>query len=309
MAEDHDFVFCATKWAGMSADDIPNAVSVLQDLSGFPTLADRLQQGVLNTLFLGRLMIAPGGLASNPAFQNERHARSIDTVAPLLRRQQPGRDHGRRDHRRGARLHARGARRAGHELLAAAAARADWDTYARWCMTRPTPTELERPLALGLMQMLWDRGEADGYAQHMTTNPLPDTPAAHGADARRVRRPPGARTYQADVRGAHDRRLASRPPILARAARSQRAPLSWGIPRDRRRPVRRLRDRLLGQRARRAWPRRRSRTCRNRELEDPHEYPRRTPAARQQKSDFLKQDGTVTDPCGGLPCVAAPDVG
>jgi hypothetical protein len=25
--------------------------------------------------------------------------------------------------------------------------------------------------------MLWDRAEADGYAQHMTTNPLPNTPA------------------------------------------------------------------------------------------------------------------------------------
>jgi hypothetical protein len=47
----------------------------------------------------------------------------------------------------------------------------------------------------------------------------------------------------------------------------------------------------------------------NRALEDPHEFPRRTPAARQQKSDFLKPDGAVTDPCSGLPCVAAPDVG
>src|SRR3954452_9628172 len=47
----------------------------------------------------------------------------------------------------------------------------------------------------------------------------------------------------------------------------------------------------------------------NRAQEDPHEYPRRTPAARQQKSDFLQPAGTVTDPCGGAPCVAAPDVG
>ena len=27
------------------------------------------------------------------------------------------------------------------------------------------------------MQMLWDRGEPDGYAERMTGNPLPDTPA------------------------------------------------------------------------------------------------------------------------------------
>ena len=36
----------------------------------FPNVVDRLQQGVLNTLYLGRLMINPGGFASNAAFQS-----------------------------------------------------------------------------------------------------------------------------------------------------------------------------------------------------------------------------------------------
>ena len=47
----------------------------------------------------------------------------------------------------------------------------------------------------------------------------------------------------------------------------------------------------------------------NRAQEEPHEYPRRTPEARQQKSDFLQLNGAVTNPCGDAPCVAAPDVG
>ena len=34
----------------------------------------------------------------------------------------------------------------------------------------------ERQLIFALMQMLWDRAEADGYAQHMTSDPYPDTP-------------------------------------------------------------------------------------------------------------------------------------
>ncbi|MBA2545760.1 MAG: hypothetical protein H0V15_02685, partial [Solirubrobacterales bacterium] len=38
------------------------------------------------------------------------------------------------------------------------------------------PDELERPLILSLIQMLWDRGEANGYAHHMTSDPLPNTP-------------------------------------------------------------------------------------------------------------------------------------
>ena len=32
------------------------------------------------------------------------------------------------------------------------------------------------PLALDLVQMLWDRSEPDGYAHRMTTNSLPNTP-------------------------------------------------------------------------------------------------------------------------------------
>ena len=49
------------------------------------------------------------------------------------------------------------------------------------------PNELERPLLLSLIQLLWDRGEANGYAHHITDDPLPGTPAARRADARGVR--------------------------------------------------------------------------------------------------------------------------
>ena len=38
------------------------------------------------------------------------------------------------------------------------------------------PDELERPLILSMMQMQWDRAEANGYAHHMTDDPLADTP-------------------------------------------------------------------------------------------------------------------------------------
>src|SRR3546814_11295008 len=39
------------------------------------------------------------------------------------------------------------------------------------------PTKAEQQLLFALLQMLWDRGEANGYAQHMTADPLPGTPA------------------------------------------------------------------------------------------------------------------------------------
>ena len=91
-------MFCATDWWGLAEQDTAYDVSALQDLNNFPDVVDRLQQGVLNTLFLGRLMLNPDGLASNAAFQAGRAAADRH-LAPVLRRQQPGRDHGRHDDR------------------------------------------------------------------------------------------------------------------------------------------------------------------------------------------------------------------
>ena len=69
MSNEHNFVFCATAWAGFSRDDLPNLLTVLGDLSNFNTLTDRMQQGFLQQLLLGRAFIHPDGLGSHPAFQ------------------------------------------------------------------------------------------------------------------------------------------------------------------------------------------------------------------------------------------------
>ena len=61
-------VICGTNFTGMANEDLPNAGMVSSDLSRFPTIADRLQQGILNFMFLGRAMIHPDGLSSNPEF-------------------------------------------------------------------------------------------------------------------------------------------------------------------------------------------------------------------------------------------------
>ena len=84
-----------------------------------PTLADRLQQGMVNFLFLGRAMIHPQGFAANAAFRDAGGLADRHAPALLLGRQ-PGRHRGRRAHRGGARLHALGADRAGDELQPAA---------------------------------------------------------------------------------------------------------------------------------------------------------------------------------------------
>src|SRR4029077_18833663 len=51
----------------------------------------------------------------------------------------------------------------------------DFDQFAEF-LYPAYPDEEARPLIFDIMQLLWDRGEPDGYAERMTSNPLPDTP-------------------------------------------------------------------------------------------------------------------------------------
>jgi hypothetical protein len=56
IGDDHGIMFCATDWIGLARDDRPTAADAYRDISGFPTAADRGQQGMLDFLYLGRAM-------------------------------------------------------------------------------------------------------------------------------------------------------------------------------------------------------------------------------------------------------------
>jgi hypothetical protein len=303
MAEEHDFVFCATPWAGMSRDDLGNAVSVLQDFSRMPTIADRLQQGMLNALYLGRLMIHPDGLAQSPLLQQGGRpivesgrlyfdgnseggitGGALTAVAPDYTRAVLGVP--------------------GMNYSVLLPRSSDWSVYSS-VMYPAYPDELERPLVLDLAQVMWDRGESDGYAQHITSRPLPGTPA-HTVLMHVAFGDFQVTQYQADVMA---RTIGARihTPIVA-PGRSPQARPSWGIPALP--PATPWTGSAIvywdsGASVVGAPP---LVNLPNATGQDPHEHPRRTPAARRQKSDFLAPDGKVTDVCGGQPCVAAPDV-
>jgi hypothetical protein len=163
-------VMCGTDFSGMSTEDVPNALSVSGDLSRFPTLADRLQQGLLNFMFLGRLMIHPQGLSSHPEFAGRIDTRRLfysgvslggilggayTAVAP--------------DSERSV-LIVPGFR---FSLLLTRSTQ-----FGRFAdVLYPTyPGRVEQALINSMIQLLWDRGEASGYAWHMTRDPLPNTP-------------------------------------------------------------------------------------------------------------------------------------
>jgi hypothetical protein len=294
MANEHGFVFCATDWTGMSTPDVPNVLTLLQDLSRFPTLADRAQQGFLNFMYVGRWMLKHdwGGLAVDQSrlfydgnSQGGIMGGALTALAPDFERAVlgvPGMNYS--------------------TLLRRSV---DFDMYAHGSfggVDTPLglydnyPNELERPLLISLIQLLWDRAEANGYAHHMTSDPLPGTPphevlmhvAFGDHQVADVTAEVEARTIGAGVRW----------PALAEGRHTSVDPF-FGIPRIESYPY--------GGSALVVWdtgvPAPPTTNTPPREGQDPHGAPRASPAARRQKSEFLRVGGGVIDVCAGLPCV------
>jgi hypothetical protein len=300
LATQDNIVFCGTDWWGLTQDDEPFAAEVVTNLNLFGVIVDRLQQAVLNTLFLGRLMINPGGLAANPAFQVAGHPK-IDTshlyyygnsqggimggvtlaVSPDVRRAVlgvTGMDYG--------------------NLLVARST--DFSTFSQF-LGLTYPDRSMYPVTLDLIDQLWDRGDPDGYAPYMTTHPLPDTPShqalmqiAYG-------------DFQVSMyAGAAEARTvgASADAPALDPARSRDRNLFYGI-----RPIRHY---PFAGSAIEIWdsgpgnvqppPVGNVPPTAGANNIDPHHDPRNTTAAQQQISAFLEPNGAVTDVCGGSPC-------
>jgi hypothetical protein len=297
MSLEHNFLFCATNWIGMSNEDIGNAVAILGNFSLFPTLADRVQQGILNTLFLGRLMIHASGFSSAPAFSAGAPAR------PVLDRQDLFYDGNSQGAIIGgaATAVAQDWTRAvlgvpGMNYSTLLNRSVDFDTYS--LIFEPAyPNPLDRQLVLSLVQMLWDRAEANGYAHHMTDDPYPGTPA-HKVMLHVAFSDHQVANVTAEVE-ARTMGAAARQPALAPGRSLDVEPL-WGIPAIPSYPY--------DGSAIVYWdsgnPPPPPTNLPPRDGEDPHEKPRRQPSARAQKSAFLRTGGAVIDTCGGAPCLA-----
>lgn len=170
---------CATDEIGMSSGDLGTIAIALQDLSNFNWVADRLQQGLLNELFLARLLVHPNGFASHPAFQNGNGTTPGTSVIRPNQVYYVGASQGgimggpltalSPDFTRSALVV--GAMNYSTLLVRSS----DWPDYGE-IMYEAYGNELLRPLILGLIQMLWDRGEPNGYSHVMTDDPPPGTP-------------------------------------------------------------------------------------------------------------------------------------
>jgi hypothetical protein len=304
MAERHNAMYCGTDWTGMDRDVIQFAVQALQNLSLFPKFADRLQQGLVDQMYLGRLMLHPQGLASHEAFQQGNQ--------PVFDNSKLLWDSNSQGGIMGGALTALtpdfqnavlGVPAMNYSVLLRRSV--DFDNYAV-VMYRQYPNERERPLVLGLMQMLWDRGENNGYAQHITRDPLTDTPA-HKVLMHVAIGDHQVTTIQADVM-ARTLGARVRQPAVDEGRSNELRPL-FGIPAiggfpfagpasmvywDGG-PVRTVEGRPVG-----TEPAPLAEVP-NRTGADPHSLPRRDPEAQRQKVEFML-NGSVIDVCGPASC-------
>lgn len=296
MAQEHGFAFCATKWIGMADEDIPAVLGAFGELSRFHVIPDRAQQGLINTMFLGRAMLT--GFAADPAFQGERGRPLIDVRKGLV---YDGNSQGgimggallalSKDIRRGV----LGVPGMNYSLLFHRSS--DAGPFQQ-VLDGAYPDRLDQQILLSLVQILWDRGEANGYAAHMTGDPYRGTPShrvlMHVAYADHQ-----VTTVSADIEA---RTIGARvmTPVLA-AGRSPDVVPYWGI-----QPIR---GPLHPGSAMVVWdsgtPVPPTTNTPPTQGADPHEDPRRTPAAQLQKSIFLKT-GVVVDVCDGEPCRSVP---
>jgi len=301
MGQENNILFCATDWYGMATGDVPNVATMLADMSNFPTLPDRVQQGILAQLFLARLMKDPRGFASDPAF------RAGDQ--PLLQTGTVYYDGNSQGGIIGGALMAvaqditRGVLGVpGMNYSTLLDRSIDFATYES-AFNASYPSEIDRQLVFGLIQPLWDRGEANGYTSHISNNPLPGTPR-HEVLLHVALGDHQVSNYTAEVMA---RTIGARTNSGFVAAGRH-----WGVDPGWR--LKRFDESWRGS-ALVYWdsgtalmplfnvPPQNGPGLAGR---DPHSDPRSTYLARVQKNLFLQPGGDVVDVCDGAPCKARP---
>lgn len=168
---------CGTDEIGMSTSDLPNLAKILGDLSHFPEQADRMVQGILNQQFLGRLLNHPQGFASSPAFRNGADVPLVANGSTVFVGNSQGGILG------GAASALSnewtnvvlGVPGINYSLLLTRSS--DWPEFQA-IFDQAYTDPVDRVLALQLIQLLWDRGENNGYAQHLTDDIYPGTEQA-----------------------------------------------------------------------------------------------------------------------------------
>lgn len=316
-------VYCSTDTIGMARADTTYAASALGNINRFPSVPDRLQQAMLNNLFLGRLLTHLSGLGAAAEFQTADGANMLNNAEAYYDGNSQGAIFG-------------GAVTAVSTEWTKAALGVGGMNYSTLLqrsvdfnrflpvLQEAYPDPVDQQIVFGLLQMLWDRGETAGYVQHLTDRAYDRTPrhevlmtVAFGdhqvapitADniARTLRIPIYRPTLEDDVE-----------PMLGVTTPQDDFFYNLG-------PIRRFplegsalyywNQGTLSPPLGNITPTMSSAyqaECQGSAAEtdvaceDPHEMPRRQPQVIAQKKAFFQQEGVITNVCRDEPCLGKP---
>lgn len=303
-----NLMHCAIDWVGMATRDVPMTAIILLEMGQFRSLTDRLQQGVINWHFMSRLMAHPQGLASHEAFQTADGRPVFDpsrvvydgnsqggilagpviATSPEVERGVLG--------------------VVGMNYSTLLRRSVDFDPYGTFFYAA-YPNSFDQSFILSLVNILWDRGENNGFARDLRRpdafdalgHPSPDHEVllhvAFGdhqvadVSAEVMNRTLGGTVHRpATEPGRHSNRNPYWGMATATDGDSGSALVVWDIgPLDNA-----FNDGTAASPVTNTPPR---------EGRDPHGDPRKEVSSAIQRYDFLIEE-RFTDVCGGRPCFA-----
>jgi len=314
LSQEYDILQCATDEIGMAESDLPVVEEALENISIFPAIPDRLQQGLLDELFLGRALISSTGFSTAPAFHQDGTLATgsvIDTAHLFYNGNSQGGIMG-------------GALTAVSPDFTRASLGVPAMNYSvliprsvdfvpfQAAFGGAYPDDSARPVVLDMMQMLWDRGEPDGYASRMTSDPLPDTPA-HQVLMNVAFGDHQVTNYQADVEARTIGASAHHPVIYKH--RWPGTAILWDVPKLHKYPftgsaiyyydIGPVRESPIGSGKMIGVPPPPYENLPNFNGEDPHGAPRGEPGTEEKLvSDFYEGSIPAGDNCEGKACYA-----
>ncbi|HEY2775748.1 MAG TPA: hypothetical protein VGK20_17030 [Candidatus Binatia bacterium] len=168
MAQEHNFLFCATDWTGFADDDQEFVAAVLGSFSRFPNFIDRQHQGMINQIYLGKLLLNPTGFASDANFQLGGTSMIDDTELYYDGNSQGGILGGvlgaiEQDITR----FSLGVPGMNYSTLLNRSS--DFGTFDA-VLIGSYPLSTDRELVLSLAQLIWDRTDPNGHINHLLSN-------------------------------------------------------------------------------------------------------------------------------------------
>ncbi len=165
-------MFCAMDWWGMSSADVGNAFAQLGDLSLFPQMPDRLQQAFLNKVFLSEAIVNTDGFQAISAFHDDAGNTLFNAADVQYNGISMGSVYGGALSALSPHFDYSALDLAGMNWANIIRRGNVWDLYAL-AYEPAYPDSLSQALGFSLIQIVWDRADSNGFANHITRDPLP----------------------------------------------------------------------------------------------------------------------------------------